>query len=57
MKRETNPQVLEVFMTLLGLEEPWKLVAVELFEAPKRVDLELEWPAGVKAVCPECGRR
>jgi transposase len=56
MKRETNPHVLGVFKTLLGLEKPWELVAVELFEEPKRVDMELEWPASARAACPECGR-
>jgi transposase len=56
MKRETNPHVLGVFRTLPGLEQPWKLVAVELFEEPKRVDVELEWPASARADCPECGR-
>lgn len=56
MKRETSPQVLGVFRTLLGLEEPWRLVSVELHEEPKRVDMEVEWPASFKVACPGCGR-
>lgn len=57
MKRETDHRVLGVFRTLLGLPQPWRLIAVEIREAEKVVEIEVEWPADTKVCCPECGQR
>lgn len=56
MKRETDRKVLGVFRTLLGLPEPWRLVGVEIKEGEKLVEIEVEWPDGMKVACPECQR-
>lgn len=41
---------------LLGLPEPWRMVAVEIAEEEKRVEIEVEWPDTVKVACRECHR-
>ena len=42
MKRETDRKVLGVFRTLLGLPEPWRMLAVEIKEEEKLVEIEVE---------------
>lgn len=56
LKRETDKKVLGVFRVLLGLVEPWRMVAVEIRDEEKLVEIEVEWPEGLKATCPECRR-
>jgi hypothetical protein len=40
---------------LLGIQSPWQVRDVKLELANKRVEIELVWMAGAKAVCPVCG--
>jgi transposase len=56
MKRETDRKVLGVFRTLLGLPEPWRMLAVEIKEEEKLVEIEVEWPEAARVACPECQR-
>ena len=41
---------------LLGLPEPWRMVAVEIKDEEKLVEIEVEWPETIKVTCPECQR-
>ena len=52
MKRETDRKVLGVFRALLGLPEPWRMVAVEIKDEEKLVEIEVEWPERTKVGCP-----
>jgi len=56
MKRETDRKVLGVFRALLGLPEPWRMVAVEIKDEEKLVEIEVEWPERTKVACADCGR-
>ena len=56
MKRETDRHVLSFFQNLLELKAPWRVVAVELKEAERSVEIEVEWPDSYKVPCAECGR-
>lgn len=41
---------------LLGIGSPWGVKTVELKLSEKKVEIELGWPWGSAAKCPECGR-
>jgi transposase len=41
---------------LLGLPEPWRMIAVEVKDAEKLVEIEVVWPESAKVPCPDCGR-
>ena len=56
MKRQTDRNVTGFFQKLLELSDPWRVVAVELKDEERSVEIEVEWPASYKASCPECGR-
>mgnify|MGYP003342408383 CR=1 FL=1 len=56
MKRQTDRNVTGFFQKLLELADPWRVVAVELKDEERSVEIEVEWPANYKASCPECGR-
>jgi transposase len=56
MKRETDRHVLNFFRSLLELKEPWRVVAVELKDEERSVEIEVEWPDSYKVPCAECGR-
>jgi hypothetical protein len=43
MKRETDRHVLNFFRSLLELKEPWRVVAVELQDEERSVEIEVEW--------------
>ena len=56
MKRETDRHVLSFFQNLLELKAPWRVVAVELKNEERCVEIEVEWPESYKVPCAECGR-
>jgi transposase len=56
MKRQADRNVTGFLQKLLELEDPWRVVAVELKDEDRSVEIEVEWPASYKAPCPECGR-
>jgi transposase len=56
MKRETDRHVLSFFQNLLELKAPWRVVAVELKDEERSVEIEVEWPQSYKVACAECGR-
>ena len=56
MKRETDRHVTSFFQNLLELPAPWRVVAVELKDAERSVEIEVEWPDSYKVPCAECGR-
>lgn len=56
MKRETNGHVVSFFQSLLELKSPWRVVAVELKDEERSVEIEVEWSESTKVPCPECGR-
>ena len=43
MKRETDRHVLSFFQNLLELKAPWRVVAVELQEQERTVEIEVAW--------------
>lgn len=45
------------YAKLLGAEEPWKVLNVDLDLGAQMVRVTLEHPNGEKVACPECGRR
>lgn len=56
MKRETDRHVTSFFQKLLELKSPWRVMAVELREEERSVEIEVEWSESYKVPCPECGR-
>ena len=56
MKRQTDRNVTGFFQKLLELADPWRVVAVELKDEDRSVEIEVERPSSFKASCPECGR-
>jgi transposase len=42
---------------LLGVESPWRVRAVKLEMAEKKVEIEIEWTSGEALHCPECGKQ
>jgi transposase len=51
------PTLREHYRSLLKLPKPWKIADIVLAEDDLRVDITIEWPAGQRVRCPECGRR
>jgi len=49
-------QIQELFRVALGLAEPWVVQKVEFSEERRQLDLWLDFPAGSRFACPECGR-
>ena len=56
MKRKTDRHVRSFFQNLLELKAPWRVIAVELQEAERCVEIEVAWPDSYKVPCAECGR-
>jgi transposase len=56
MQRETDRHVVSFFQNLLELKSPWRVVAVELKNEERCVEIEVEWSDSYKVPCPECGR-
>lgn len=52
-----NSELERHYAQLLGLPSPWRVKAVSLDVAAKRVEIQLEWPAGQEVSCPQCGRK
>lgn len=44
---------IDLFQAALGLPEPWRVVAAEFSADRQRLDLYLDFPKGVRFVCPE----
>jgi len=49
-------QMRELFRVALGLAEPWVVSKIEFSEDQRQLDLWLDFPAGSRFACPECGR-
>ena len=49
-------QMQELFRVALGLAEPWVVSKIEFSDEQHQLDLFLDFPAGSKFPCPECGR-
>ena len=49
-------QMQELFRLALGLAEPWVVSQIEFSEDRRQLDLWLDFPAGSRFACPECGR-
>ena len=49
-------QIQQLFRAALGLAEPWVISRVEFSEEQNQLDLWLDFPAGSKFACPQCGR-
>ena len=41
---------------LLGLTSPWQITDVTVTLEDQRIDITIEWPAGMPVPCPECGK-
>jgi transposase len=48
-------QVEALFGAALGLERPWMVKRVEFSGDPKGLEIWLDFPAGSRFACPECG--
>ena len=48
-------QVQELFRTALGLAEPWTVAEAGFSEGEGRLSIRLDFPAGSRFPCPECG--
>jgi len=49
-------QIQQLFRAALGLAEPWVISRVEFSQERNVLDLWLDFPAGSKFACPQCGR-
>jgi len=49
-------QMQELFRVALGLATPWVVSKIEFSEEQRQLELWLDFPAGSRFVCPECGR-
>jgi transposase len=49
-------QMQQLFRVALGLDEPWVVSKIEFSDAQHQLDLWLDFPAGSKFPCPQCGR-
>jgi transposase len=49
-------QMNELFRVALGLENPWVVSRIEFSAENHQLDLWLEYPAGSRFACPDCGR-
>jgi transposase len=45
----------ELFRLALGLRDPWEVTEVKFSEGEGRLDIRLDFPAGSRFECPECG--
>ena len=46
----------QLFRLALGLDEPWRVTKIAFSETEQRLDIDLDFPAGSRFACPECGR-
>lgn len=46
----------ELFQLALGLASPWQVEGIEFSISEQRLDLHLNFPAGSRFACPECGK-
>lgn len=44
----------DLYFQVLGLVKPWQVKEVRLNLEEQRVDVCIEWPAGVRCTCPNC---
>ena len=51
-----HDQMMELFRVALGLAEPWVVSKIEFSAEQRRLDLWVDFPAGSRFACPECGR-
>jgi len=49
-------QMNDLFRVALGLREPWVVSRIEFSADQRQLDMWLDFPAGGKFPCPECGR-
>jgi transposase len=49
-------QMQELFRVALGLAEPWVVSKIDFSNEKYQLDLWLDFPAGSRFACPECGR-
>jgi transposase len=49
-------QIQQLFRVALGLAEPWVVSKIDFSEEQHQLDLWLDFPAGSKFPCPQCGR-
>jgi len=49
-------QIQQLFRAALGLDKPWVISRVEFSDDQSQLDLWLDFPAGSKFACPQCGR-
>ena len=48
-------QIQQLFRVALGLAEPWVVSKIEFSQEQHQLDLYLDFPAGSKFPCPDCG--
>ena len=51
----SSSQVRQLFRVALGLAEPWEVSKIEFSEEEHQLDLSLDFPAGSRFACPQCG--
>lgn len=51
-----DTRVSELFAVALGLREPWTVGRIEFSEGDQQLELWLEFAAGSRFACPECGQ-
>ncbi len=49
-------QMRELFRVALGLAEPWVVSKIEFSAEQHQLDMWVDFPAGSRFACPECGR-
>jgi len=49
-------QIQQLFRVALGLDKPWVVSKVEFSDEQRQLDLWLDFPAGSKFSCPQCGK-
>lgn len=49
-------QMQQLFRVALGLDEPWAVRRIEFSQEQHQLDLWLDFPAGSRFACPQCGR-
>jgi transposase len=49
-------QMQELFRVALGLDKPWVVSKIEFSDQQRQLDLWLDFPAGSKFACPQCGK-
>ena len=43
-----------LYTQILGIQSPWEIVKIRLDIEDERIDISVEWPAGIQAPCPVC---